>query len=326
MKKGGNHLNSVKKPIYILFFSLTITSVFFFLPLVHDLEYVRAFSMENEKVVLLSANNHQRSFLPIVFNNFSPPVNFKTRIIDITSFLETCPNNDDLFTKAHKDFSFLKDGVAVNNVPCTEPFSLTAEKGQLSQELMAQQVYRVAFYLDPGIPNYLPWTSTNLYSWMKSNITGINFKSEPGLSYCCDIYNGKRYIAVSEGTFQDEKDDTWTTVSNLLAFYIHETRHADPFAPMHVNGCIDFPNPNDAFGCDQTYDIKNLGGYGVSYWMHESFLTGYLDVGINCKPDKAQNYIDNHISQMNSLRRSFVQPIPDSISPPNPPYGGTCYK
>lgn len=171
----------------------------------------------------------------------------------------------------------------------------------------------------------LPWTNLGLYDWMHSNVAGINLKTAPGQLYCCDVINGKKYFSYSlQDATQREYKRTWPGISNSLNFYAHEIRHADPGAPGHTTGCAVFPNPTDPYGCDATYDLANLGSYGVQYWLESSWATGYLNIGIGCSaPPIPLDYATWDATSANLFRDRFVTNVPPLITA-TAPYGGPC--
>lgn len=264
--------------------------------------------------------------LPLLFNSYTPPVYLQTGIGNISAFLEQCPTNDPAYPQISADLTIRIDGVVVAPITCTEPISAIPIE-QFTQQLITAQVFRTIYYMDPHVPDHLPWTSMSLYDWMVSNIGGINLRTAPGYLYCCDIIDGKKYIVQSiQSASQREPKRYWPGISGSLDFFAHEVRHADG-GPGHTTGCEAFPDPGDPPGCDQSYDLNNLGSYGVQYWLAQSWLTGYLDVGISCNPATAYEYITWHLSAMNAqFRERFVENVPPLAEMPDPPYGGPCYE
>lgn len=263
-------------------------------------------------------------FLPVSFNNYwiqNPQ--YATGIPDIDAFLETCPQNDPIYAQLTADFQVRVDGVLVTDIPCSEPVSTMPEE-QKTYELRTLQAFRVAYYLDPKVPGYLPWTSKNLYDWFKGNVSGVNFKTTSQSHYCCDRIDGKYYISTyfSQGNHVIG-DLSWWMVHGALNFFAHEARHRDPDDPKHVEGCEAFPIGSGVYGCDSQYNEDNLGGYGVARWMNWAFAGGYLNIGIACSP-KAWWYINDHVSVANGFRKRFVTDIPAELPMPPEPYGGEC--
>ena len=120
-----------------------------------------------------------------------------TGIKDIKSFLEQCPTKDLTYKRIRLDFELRLDGqVITSTIACTQPIS-TMPIGQFTDELIAYQVLRTAYYMAIGTEGKLPWTQRSLYTWMSSNIAGINIKTAPGQLYCCDIIDGKKYFSMS---------------------------------------------------------------------------------------------------------------------------------
>jgi hypothetical protein len=262
--------------------------------------------------------------LPIGLNNYTFPISNRTGIDNIYKFLEECPTNDPAYSKIRSDFTIRIDGKVVNDIPCTEPLS-SIPSNEFSQELVTLQTLRIIYYMDADVQNFLPWTSLSMYDWMAAHIGGINLLTEPGYIYCCDTFGGEKYIGesiTSEGSRGYYK--TWQGISGKVAVYGHETRHADG-GHYHVTGCEAFPNPTDPKGCDPSYDLSDLGSYGIQYWLNENWSTGYINIGISCNSTYAQSYVSEHVYRANDYRRRFVNNIPPLIEMPLPPYGGPCY-
>lgn len=256
----------------------------------------------------------------------APQTSIITGIHNIRTFLEQCPTTDPAYSTIRADFELRLDG-AIDNTPitCTAPIS-TLPIAQFSNELIALQVLRTAYYMGQGTAGILPWTSLGLYQWMRSDIAGINFKSLPGQLYCCDLIGGKRYFSYSlQDASQREYKRTWTGISGSLNFYAHEIRHADAGAPGHTTGCAAFPNPGDLPGCDATYNLSNLGSYGVQYWLESKWATGYLNIGIGCSAVPIpETYATYDADSANGFRDRFVTNIPPVVTAPTP-YGGPCF-
>jgi hypothetical protein len=262
--------------------------------------------------------------LPLLSHQHVAPVYLRTRIGDITKFLERCPTVDRAFPQIRREFIVRIDGVPVNEFPCSGSYA-TLPIAQLTQPLITMQVMRTAWYMDPGTDDYLPWTSMSLYDWMIANVRGVNLKSAPGMQYCCDTIDGEKYISQSlQSPEQREHKRTWPGISSTLHYFAHEIRHADG-GPGHVTGCAAFPDPGDAPGCDADYDLGNLGSYGVQYWLESSWLSGHLHVGMSCAPDEGSESALWHWSSANMLRSRFVANVPPLLPSPMPPYGGPCW-
>jgi hypothetical protein len=205
---------------------------------------------------------------------------------------------------------------------CSEPFS-TMPASQLTDELIAYQVLRIAHYMSQGTEGRLPWTQLSLYAWMKGAIAGINFKTAPGQLYCCDLIEGRRYFSMSRlDDFNRNSKRDWTGLSSSLDFFLHEIRHTD--GPGHTNGCPAFPDPMGPFGCDQTYDLAYLGSYGVQYWLHAGWASGYLHIGLRCAaPDVVNRHLAGHVSVADDFRTRFVMNAPPPATSALT-YGGAC--
>ena len=92
----------------------------------------------------------------------------------------------------------------------------------------------------------------------------------------------------------------------------------------HVTGCELFPLPTDAFGCDAEYDLGNLGSYGVQYWLHSSWASGFLNIGIGCAPPTVAEWWERgHAGNADRFRGRFVSGIPP-VAVVGEAWGGGC--
>lgn len=237
-------------------------------------------------------------------------------------FAMHCPADDSAFAVIRSDFVLLNDG-APNTAPvvCTNPYSTMSP---MTEELMEWQALRLVYAMSPGTAGKLPWTTLSLYDWLKAQVAGIDIRTQAGNSACCETINGKRYFITSRkdaATLNFYHD--WIGLSNWLGLIMHEARHV--LGPGHVNGCPAFPLPTDPFGCDATYDLQNLGSYGVQYWFFSSLAKGTLNVGIGCLPAAtAQQYATSAASTANVYPSRFVTNAPPMVTA-TLPYGGTCF-
>jgi hypothetical protein len=246
-----------------------------------------------------------------------------TGIDDINAFLQGCPTNDPAYAQIMSDFTIRIDGVPVEEIACTEPYPEMPLE-ELDQALITLQVLRTIYYMDPQVSGHLPWTSMSLYDWMAANIGGFNHVTQPGYLYCCQEFDGEKYVvqSIQDDYNRDHKRD-WPGIASTLAFFAHEVRHADG-GPAHVAGCEAYPDPDGARGCDPDYDLNNLGSYGIQYWLNEAWMKGYLNVGIACDAATAYDYVDLHRRRTNDFRRRIVADVPPELPLPDPPYGGPC--
>jgi hypothetical protein len=236
-------------------------------------------------------------------------------------FAAQCPADDPAFAQIRNDFLLLSDGVASTAaIPCAAPYSAMVA---ISEELMEWQTLRLAYALSPGTAGKLPWTTLSLYVWLKTQIAGIDIKTQAGNSVCCETINGKRYFITSRktaSTLSGYRD--WLGLSNWLGLVLHEARHVS--GPGHVTGCPAFPAPTDPPGCDATYDLQNLGSYGVQYRFFSSLANGMFNVGFGCLPAvTALQYATSAASTANVYPSRFVANAPPVVTAAVP-YGGPC--
>jgi hypothetical protein len=186
------------------------------------------------------------------------------------------------------------------------------------------QTFRMVYYMSQGTAGKLPWTSLSLYEWMKSQVAGVNFHAEAGFSACCEIIDGKKYIIISRmAASSRDFYRNWESISGWMALFAHEARHASGVS--HVNGCPAFPLPTDPVGCDETYDLNNLGSYGIQYWLFAGLARGSINVGIGCAPAATAESLASFAARSaNVYLTQFVTNAPPSVTATTP-YGGPCY-
>ncbi|MDE0072554.1 MAG: Ig-like domain-containing protein [Gammaproteobacteria bacterium] len=243
-----------------------------------------------------------------------------TAVRDIEAFLDQCPTNDSVFVEIRREFEVRFEGEPLSGpVVCSEP-AAAMPSDEVTYQLKAYQTLRLAYHMNEATKGRLPWTEMGLYEWMVSRVSGVNMKQRPGLYYCCDLIDGKLYIATSQfgidssgQVYPFEQSMDWWGISITLPFYAHEIRHADEDDPGHVTGCEAFPLPSDPPGCDAAYDLGNLGGYGVHYWLGSSWATGYLNVGIACSP-RVDEHITWEVESANLVRERFVTNVPPLLT------------
>ena len=247
-----------------------------------------------------------------------------TGIRDIRAFLDECPTDDPAYDQIRQDFQIRVDGQPDPvSIVCSGSYA-SLPLDQLTDELIVMQVLRTAYYMSKGTEGRLPWTQLGFYEWMKSHVGGVNLRTTVSGTSCCQTYDGRNYFnwprqnADTRGLRR-----TWSGIAPLVAVYAHEIRHADPGAPGHTNGCPDFPLPTDSYGCDATYDLSNLGSYGIQYWFYSGWATGYLNIGIACSPSTAQEYATTMASSANGYLGRFVTNPPPLVTATEP-YGGLC--
>jgi hypothetical protein len=271
-------------------------------------------------IATITATSEGKSGTAVVAVNLPPPAGILTGIHDAASFVNLCPTSDTVYATLVRDFRMLSEGQP-DTVPvvCTDPYPTT----HLTDEVLNYQTLRMVYYMAKGTTNQLPWTSMNLYDWMKSQIAGVDFHASGGVSSCCEIINGKKYISLARkdsSALSGYRD--WFGVANWLALLAHETRHAAGYP--HVTGCPAFPLATDSAGCDPTYDINDLGAYGIQYWLFRGWAIGGINVGIACAPPTtAQAMAQNAASAANVYLPRFVQNAPESVTAL--PNGGGCY-
>jgi Ca2+-binding RTX toxin-like protein len=237
--------------------------------------------------------------------------------IEIGTILGTCPQQDPAFQQIRADFEIRRDGVLVQNIPCTDPIT-SLPTAQYTDELIVLQGLRAALYMDLGATP-LPWApGMRLYDWMKSKGAGFNIDTDAPNSSCCEMINGRPFMTIADqDDFNRDFDREWRGISGNISLYAHELRHRDGF--LHVSCC-----PAGANACDQTYDESNLGPYGIQWWLDAHWLTGELYTGYSCLDPTAISEIASwHLAATNGFRNRFCSNSPAPLSLPPAP-GGQC--
>jgi len=244
-----------------------------------------------------------------------PPASGEIR--NINKFLDQCPTKDPAIARIRGDFEIRRDGAPTALPSCSEPVSLMPSNAY-TDELMLLQALRVVYYMDQGMSGHLPWTTGDLYDWMKSKVGGINIISSGGGPSCCTTINGRPFINI--GAHDDatrEFQKKWINLSVIVAVYAHEARHVDGFPHSSCCGTTN--------GCDDTFDQANLSPYGLQWWLNKLWLDGTIDVGIGCEtPADLIDSASFFLAQLNTTFPSrFCATRPPAASMPSIP-GGVC--
>ncbi len=147
----------------------------------------------------------------------------------LQAFLDTCPQNDPYYAVFQRDLPILRNGVVSSNFPCVEPYTAMTV-GQVTDELVILQAVRMAYYMDMGRSDYLPWTPFRLYDWMKQRVAGFNIDSTQAgnSSACCTLIQGRLYIVM--GPMSTATRGASLSIDGLasqVTLLAHETRHSD---------------------------------------------------------------------------------------------------
>jgi len=235
--------------------------------------------------------------------------------VNIGPLLDTCPQFDPAYSQIRSDFEIRRNGVVVQDVPCSEPVS-QLPISQYTDELIVLQGLRAVFYMNLG-SNHLPWAPGTLYEWMKSKMAGIDISDTSQFSACCETLDGKPFfILKAQDDFNRDFDRGWRGIAGNIDLYAHELRHLDGFP--HVSCC------GIAGGCDQTYDEANLSPYGIQWWLNAHWLTGEIYVGFSClDPSQIAEITNWHLSATQGFRDRFCDNKPPLLTAPAIP-GGEC--
>jgi hypothetical protein len=219
-------------------------------------------------------------------------------ILNIEQFLSACPLTDPLINQILSDFEFRIDGTLVTkeNLSCDAMLSSDAS----GDVLKMIQTLRTMYYIDLGSKNYLPWSSENLYNWMKLQVNGINIFSESGSSNCCSTINGKQFIYIAartESTRVFDNSHLSEGVLNSLLLFAHERRHADASGYPHCNCAL-----GDG-ACDPYYNSSDLGAYGVQFFLSTLLYNNKINIGLSQVNPTRSSEIKNFINPSGWLNR-----------------------
>jgi len=260
----------------------------------------------------------------------------QAQIVNIRTFLNTCPQNDPAFTQIRADFQIRRAGVVAAIPPCTEPVSLMPTEAY-TDELVLWQTLRVMYAMDRGKSGHLPWTSGTLYDWVKTKVGGIDIVSG-GLSFCCELLDFTPptpppgspppapppakywYIAIpAQDDFNRDFDKRWRGIAGNIDLIAHEARHRDGYG--HTSCCS-----AGAGACDQTFDIGNMTPYAIQWWLNKLWIDGTIDVGMEClQPEELAASKQWFFGAVNSqFGARFCDVRPPIVDPPPVP-GGLCF-
>jgi uncharacterized repeat protein (TIGR01451 family) len=144
----------------------------------------------------------------------------------------------------------------------------------------------------------LPWTSIDLYDWFVSTVSGIRFRDDIAVSFCCDPANvvNIRAAANSAALFTNRWMDATAPLGleDLVALLVHEARHN--------NG-----KPHTCGADDQTVD--ELGAWGVEYYLElwEALYSGTFLTSPDVYPSY---YRDQHLLKSENLYLPRICTLP----------------
>jgi hypothetical protein len=236
---------------------------------------------------------------------------YTTGMAPIALRFDTCPQNDPAYNTIRADFEIRREGVVVGAINCTEPATLMP-LAAYTDELSVLQSLRMAYYMDLGRTNYLPWTAKRFYDWLKSEVRGVNLTAAANANtYCCDVFNGQPFIAL--GFISDDLNRVYKLsflgAMQNTALFGHEARHLDGF--VHTS------SSNDA-----NYNENSLSPFGIQYWLYRAWLNGTISLGLSCLPAAPVSYDANWIlAAANGYIGRFDNIKPPVVTMPAQPFG-----
>ena len=172
----------------------------------------------------------------------------------VDDVLATCPSSQDI-ASINSDFT-----LTFESDPTAGTLVCTAAEGSEDLTFLQSNVYqvlRVARQIPFDVP--LPWTTKNLYDWLKGAIHGMRFRGDIGGSFCCDPTGVINILEAPNSTnvLTSRWDDPrfGFGLDTFLNLVVHEARHSEGL-PHTCGG-----------GSDQT--ISELGAWGVVYYYWE---------------------------------------------------------
>ena len=261
----------------------------------------------------------------------APAQRMASTYVDLQAFADTCPQNDPYTPIIRRDFVIAKNEIPVGDIACTEPYSQMPPT-EVTDELLILQSLRAMYYMDMGRSGYLPWTQLRLYDWVKSRIGGIDIIPNGVGAGCCTVLSGRTFIAVggiagaaaftgSTIAYQaGRRRDAVLGMVETVSLFAHEARHTEGNGYPHVSGC---PNSPTQLSCDETYDVSNLGAYGVAYYIESLWVSGAINLGYSCDPVWQAHFAEGWAGLANFDSGNFVTNAPANISA-SATSGGPC--
>jgi hypothetical protein len=199
--------------------------------------------------------------------------------VNVDDLLATCPSAKEI-SSINRDFT-----LTFESDPSAGTLVCMASNGSADLTLLMKNAYqalRVMQQIPFDAP--FPWTTKNLYDWLKGAILGIRFRGDISSSFCCDplgVINVQTHnlTILQTGRWVDPQLESG--LQDFMVLVVHEARHSEGL-------------PHDCGAFDQT--ISELGAWGVQYFIEEwlkyhsgTFLTatdpaivgGGTDVGGN---------------------------------------------
>lgn len=227
------------------------------------------------------------------------------RIVDITAFLASCPENDPATSDILSHIRLSLNGVPVAPEPCVEPVPLDVRP---SPFMYYMQMLRVAYYMDQTGSALYPWTAGSYWSWMKERIGGIDIDdADTPANYCCIDVPGRLPSVHLAGPWTlTPYQFVYDVLAGLVLLLSHEVRHTEGIGHIVCEA-----GPKSGLpACDGDFDPSKLSAFGVAWWMARLIETGKINVGLSCTPDNAQ-IAANFLYSENILSTEFM-----GIKPP----------
>lgn len=229
-------------------------------------------------------------------------------IPSLSTFLNTCPMEDEALTIIQQDITFTKEGKRFEFPSCQGDYLTEA----YSDELATLQALRLLYHF-PSVS----WTDKPLYEWVVERIEGIDLTKNTATGWCCKTIEQQLFIEVQRGNtppfIMDIKKQSpfWFAYQDVLAraaTIIHEARHTEE-GMDHVDCC------GITRGCDKEYDEAHLSGYPMVLWFYKTILDGTVDIGFWASDldQSVYNFAAIHETNINFFRERICNNVPPPI-------------
>jgi len=177
----------------------------------------------------------------------------------VDSLIARCPTAKEIAAvDARLALTFEQDPTA-GNLVCS------AADGSADLTLLQERAYQALLVMRAlEFDTPLPWTTAPLYDWFTSAVTGIRFRGDISISFCCDPAN---VINVQTQNIDALQTDRWLSpdhpagMQGLVVLLAHEARHNEGYP--HTCG-------ND----DQ--NLQEMGAWAIQYYLF-AWLAGQSD-------------------------------------------------
>lgn len=168
----------------------------------------------------------------------------------VDDLLARCPTSAEVAAiNARLTLSFEQD-------PTAGILVCSAVTGSANLTLLQQRAYQALLVMQVlEFDTPLPWTAKTLYDWFTGAVTGIRFRGDISISFCCDP---PHTLNIQTQNLDALRTDRWLSpdhpsgMQGLVVLLAHEARHSEGL--LHTCGAN-----------DQT--LQELGAWAVQYYL-----------------------------------------------------------